>query len=193
MGSPSDATAYKLAIGLAWRTIKVRMRADMASVALCSIKELACSNAARNLRRIVEEARTHEGLARIGYINRAINLAIKPAATAYWQSALETLSAGTGDCKGYSVAKYLALREAGFTERDVKLVIVHDTAVHQDHAIVTVLLNGSWYVLDNRWLALVHDFELRHADPLYILDESGVRRFGERQAALRPIRFNADI
>ena len=48
-------------------------------------------------------------------------------------------------------------------------------------------------MLDNRWLALVHDFELRHADPLYILDKSGVRRFGERQAALRPIRFNADI
>jgi predicted transglutaminase-like cysteine proteinase len=165
----------------------------MASVALCSKDESHCSNAARNLRRIVKEARTQEGLARIGHINRSINLAIKPAATAYWQSALERLSAGTGDCKNYSVTKYLALREAGFSERDVKLVIVHDTAAHQDHAIVTVLFDGSWYVLDNRWLALVHDFELRHADPLYVLDESGVRRFGERQAAFRPIRFNADI
>lgn len=75
----------------------------------------------------------------------------------------------------------------------MKLVIVHDTATHQDHAIVTVLFGGSWYVLDNRWLALVHDFELRHADPLYILDELGVRRFGEQQAASRPIRFNADL
>jgi hypothetical protein len=69
------------------------MHADMAGEALCSVQESACSNGARNLRRIVEEARTHEGLARIGHINRAINLAIKPTATAYWQSALETLSA----------------------------------------------------------------------------------------------------
>lgn len=180
-------------LAVTWQAINARMRADMASVALCGIQELACSEAARNLRRIVEEARTHDGLARIGHINRAINLAIKPAATAHWQSALETLSAGIGDCKNYSVAKYLALREAGFSERDVKLVIVHDTAAHQDHAIVTVLFGGSWYVLDNRWLALVHDFELRHADPLYILDELGVRRFGEQQAASRPIRFDADL
>ncbi len=148
---------------------------------------------ADRLRRIVEEARTQDGLARIGHINRAINLAIKPVATVYWQSALETLSAGTGDCKNYSVAKYLALREAGFSKRDVKLVIVHDTAAHQDHAIVTVLFDGTWYVLDTRWLAQVRDFELRHANPLYILDESGVRRFGEQQAASRPIRYNAHI
>ncbi len=180
-------------LALTWQAINARMRADMASVALCSIQKLAWSDATRNLRRIVEEARTHDGLAGIGQINRAINLAIKPAVTAYWQSALETLSAGTGDRKNYSVAKYLALREAGFSECDVKLVIVHDTAAHQDHAIITVLFDGSWYVLDNRWLALVHDFELRHADPLYILDESGMRRFGEQQAASRPLRFNAHI
>jgi predicted transglutaminase-like cysteine proteinase len=180
-------------LAVTWQSIKARMRADMTSVDLCGVKELACTSASRNLRRIVEEARTHEGLARIGYINRAINLAIKPTSTPYWPSALETLSSGIGDCKGYSVAKYLALREAGFTDRDVKLVIIHDTAAHQDHAILTVQFEGSWYVLDNRWLALVHDVELRHADPLYILDESGVRRFDHWQAVLRPIRSNADI
>ncbi len=130
-------------LAVTWQAINARMRADMASVALCSIQKLACPDAARKLRRIVEEALTHDGLARIGHINRAINLANKPAVTAYWQSALETLSAGTGDCKNYSVAKYLALREAGFSERDVKIVIVHDTAAQQDHAIVTVLFDGS--------------------------------------------------
>ena len=61
-------------LAVIWRAISVRMRADMASVAFCSQQELACSEAARNLRRIVQEARTHHGLARIGHINRAINL-----------------------------------------------------------------------------------------------------------------------
>jgi hypothetical protein len=80
------------------------------------------------------------------------------------------------------VAKYLALLEVGFPERDVKLVIVREIAAHQDHAIVAVRFNGGWILLDNRWLALIHDFELRRAEPLYILDEDGVRRFDHREA-----------
>ena len=158
----------------------------MARLALCRAQESTCSKAARALRTIVQEARSRDGLARVGCINRAINLAIKPAVDPYvWQSALETLSAGSGDCKNYAVAKYLALREVGFAEDDVKLVIVRDILARQDHAIITIRLNGDWLVLDNRWLALVHDFELRRAEPLYILDAYGVRRFGQQQARLK--------
>jgi predicted transglutaminase-like cysteine proteinase len=170
-----------------WRDVKLRVLIDMASLALCAAQETSCSPAARALRKIVDEARSHDGLARIGFINRAVNLAIKPAINPLvWQSALATLSAGAGDCKDYAVAKYLALLEAGFAERDVKLVIVREIAAHQDHAIVAVRFNGGWIVLDNRWLALIHDFELRSVAPLFILDEDGVRRFGQRQASSIP-------
>jgi predicted transglutaminase-like cysteine proteinase len=166
-----------------WQDVKLRVLIDMASLALCAAQEASCSPAASAVRKIVDEARNHDGLARIGFINRAINLAIKPAIDPFvWQLALATLSAGAGDCKDYAVAKYFALLEAGFPERDVKLVIVRLIAAHQDHAIVTVRLNGGWILLDNRWLALIHDFELRRAEPLYILDEAGVRRFGQREA-----------
>ena len=166
-------------LALIWQTVKVGVLADMAKLTLCAAQEEACSKTALALRSVVDEARSHDGLARVGLINRAINLAIKPTPYPFWQSALETLSAEAGDCKGYAVAKYLALREAGFTERDVKLVIIRDMAARQNHAIVTVRLNGDWLVLDNRSLALVHDFEIRRAEPLYMLDEYGVRRFGQ--------------
>jgi len=170
-----------------WQDVKLRVLIDMASLALCAAQEASCSPAARALRKIVDEARNHDGLARIGFINRAINLAIKPAIDPFvWQSALGTLSAGAGDCKDYAVAKYFALLEAGFPERDVKLVIVRLIAAHQDHAIVAVRFNGGWILLDNRWLALIHDFELRRAEPLYILDEDGVRRFDKREAGSIP-------
>jgi predicted transglutaminase-like cysteine proteinase len=170
-----------------WQDVKLRVLIDMASLALCAAQEASCSPAARALRKIVDEARNHDGLARIGLINRAINLAIKPAIYPFvWQSALGTLSAGAGDCKDYAVAKYFALLEAGFPERDVKLVIVRLIAAHQDHAIVAVRFNGGWILLDNRWLALIHDFELRRAEPLYILDEDGVRRFDKREAGSIP-------
>ena len=69
--------------------------------------------------------------------------------------------------------KYFALLEVG----DVKLVIVRDMAANQDHAIVAVRINTAWFLLDNRWLTLIRDFELSRAEPLFMLDEHGVRRF----------------
>jgi predicted transglutaminase-like cysteine proteinase len=160
-----------------WQSVKLAVLADMARLTLCAAQESACSQAARALLNVVTEARRHDGLARVGVINRAINLAIKPTIVPFWQSPLEALSSKAGDCKDYAVAKYLALQEAGIAESDVKLVIVRDIAAHQDHAVVTVRLYGDWFVLDNRWLALTRDFEFPRTEPLYVLDGRGVRRF----------------
>jgi predicted transglutaminase-like cysteine proteinase len=171
-----------------WQDVKVRVLVDMARLALCAAQEASCSPAARTVRNIVAEARSRDGLARVGLLNRAINLAIKPTIDPFvWRSPLETLSLGAGDCKEYAVAKYLALLEAGIPEPDVKLVVVRDITARQDHAIVAVRINAAWFLLDNRWLALIRDIELSRAEPLYILDERGVRRFGPHPARSTPI------
>jgi predicted transglutaminase-like cysteine proteinase len=168
---------------LLWQTVKSGILADMASLARCRAKGEMCSHADRMLLRIIAEGRSHDGLGRLGVVNRAINLIIKPKDNPYaWQSPLETLSAGEGDCKDYAVAKYLALLEAGVAEQDLRLVIVHETAINEKHAIVAVRFNGDWLVLDNRWLALVRDIDFPHAVPLYALDENGVWRFGQQAA-----------
>jgi predicted transglutaminase-like cysteine proteinase len=172
----------------AWQAVRTGVLADMARLERCPVEDDACSPAAEALRKIIADGRSHDGLARLGVINRAINLAIKATSDPYgWHSPLQALSAGEGDCKDYAVTKYLALLEAGFAEQDVKLVIVHDMATDQAHAIVIVHLNADWIVLDNRWLALVRDFELRRSVPLFILDENGVRRFDRQQATSHPV------
>jgi predicted transglutaminase-like cysteine proteinase len=84
----------------------------------------------------------HTGRARIGVIKRAINLTIQAAPENLWTGPLETFSMGRGSCKQYAIAKYLALIEAGISENDVKLVIVHDLATGDNHAVVAVHLNG---------------------------------------------------
>jgi predicted transglutaminase-like cysteine proteinase len=172
-----------------WQDVKVRILTDMATIGLCAAQEASCSPAARTVRSIVAEARTRDGLARAGFINRAINLAIKPRIDPFvWRSPLEIMSLGAGDCKEYAVLKYFALLEVGFPETDVKLVIVRDMAAHQDHAIVAVRINAAWFLLDNRWLALVRDFELSRAEPLFILDEHGVRQFWHQQTESSAVR-----
>jgi hypothetical protein len=42
----------------------------------------------------------------------------------------------------------------GVTEDDVRLVIVHDLIVVEDHAVVAARTDAGWIILDNRWLTL---------------------------------------
>jgi predicted transglutaminase-like cysteine proteinase len=124
------------------------------------------------------------GLARIGVINRAINLEIESTSDLKqwgiddrWSAPLETFTTGRGDCEDYAIAKYMALKLAGFADADVKVVVVRNTVAEENHAVTAVRYEGTWIILDNRWLALVQDREMWRAIPLFILDQAGVRAF----------------
>ncbi len=166
-----------------WRGVNAAIRTDQQILARC-LDGATCPQAAQRFLAIVAQGRTQNGLARIGIINRAINLAIKPMSDLAqwgvvdrWSAPLETFTTGRGDCEDYAIAKYVALTEAGVAAADVKLIVVLDAATDESHVIVTVRLDGSWIILDNRWLALIPDSKMRQVIPLFVLDESGVRQF----------------
>jgi predicted transglutaminase-like cysteine proteinase len=160
-----------------WDIMENRIRADREVLMRCREATERCSAAAQSLLAIVAEGREHAGRARIGVINRAINLTIHAASVNYWTAPLETLAMGRGNCKQYAIAKYLALIEAGINENDVKLVIVRDLTTDDNHAVVAVHLNSDWIILDNRWLNMVQDTDMRRVIPLFVLDRHGVKRF----------------
>jgi predicted transglutaminase-like cysteine proteinase len=95
-----------------WKNLREQMVADDEAVSACMHDGVPDCAAAETLVRIINEAKTHQGKALIGYVNRAINLLIRPAPGA-WVGALEVLTFADGDCKDYSIAKFFALREAG--------------------------------------------------------------------------------
>lgn len=121
-----------------------------------------CSEDEARFEEIIAAGRSREGRARIGEINRAVNLAIRPMSDErrfgvddHWSSPLETVRAGAGDCEDYAILKLLALREVGFAPGDLKLLIVQDRASRNAHAVAAARLTGRWLVLDNRTLTLV--------------------------------------
>ncbi len=168
-----------------WNGVEADIRAEKDILELCRSSAEQCPAAARSLLAIVAQGRAQTGRARIGIINRAINLAIRPMSDLAqwgvldrWSAPLETLTTGRGDCEDNAIAKYVALIEAGVAAEDVRLIIVHDLAVDENHAVVATRLNGDWIILDNRWLMLVQDREIRRMVPLFVLDQSGVRQVG---------------
>ena len=167
-----------------WNGVEADIRAENDILEICRTSPERCPAAARSFLAIVAQGQAHTGRARIGIINRAINLAIRPTSDLAqwgvldrWSAPLDTFITGLGDCEDYAIAKYVALTQAGVAAEDVRLVIVHDLAVDENHAVVATRLNGDWIILDNRWLTLVKDSEMPRMVPLFALDQTGVRLF----------------
>jgi predicted transglutaminase-like cysteine proteinase len=167
-----------------WNGLVADIRAEGDILTRCRNDAQFCPAAAQKFLAVIAEGRAHEGRARLGVINRAINLAIRPVSDLAqwgvedrWTAPLATLTAGGGDCEDYAIAKYVALIEAGVGEDDVKLIIVRDLALGQDHAVVAARLDDKWIVLDNRRLALLDDVDMPRVEPLFVLDRGGVRQF----------------
>jgi predicted transglutaminase-like cysteine proteinase len=161
-----------------WHNVSDNLAGEHLMLGACvdSVAEACAPEVA--LWRIIEEAKQYRGRARIGHINRAINLAIKPVTPSGWISALDAVTLGNGDCKAYAVAKYFALREAGIAADRVRLAIVHDRRHVEDHMVVAVYQAARWLVLDNLTLQLVRDTDELYFTPMFVFDDDGVRRYG---------------
>jgi predicted transglutaminase-like cysteine proteinase len=181
-----------------WNSVRIRLPDESRILMRCRIDLSTCPAAARRFLAIVDKARTRDGLARIGEINRAINLDIRPiddmthyGVKGVWSTPLFTFAEGAGDCKDYAIAKYVALREMGFADDDLRLVVVHDRATNEDHAVAAVRYVGRWLILDNRSLDMRQDIDIAEFNPLFVIDGVGVKRL--TTSATRPPSFEADV
>jgi predicted transglutaminase-like cysteine proteinase len=170
-------------IAAKWHAVEAEINREQQVLARCQAQE-ACPAVARDLLEIVAEGAGRTGLARVGLINRAVDLAIKPTSDEaqwgvadHWSPPFETMQTHRGDCEDYAIVKYVALLQAGLSPDDVKIVILRNLLPKEDHAVVAARVDGQWRILDNRRLALVRDTEMVRSIPKFVLDEDGTRRF----------------
>jgi predicted transglutaminase-like cysteine proteinase len=168
-----------------WRGVERKLEDERVQLALCDGDRDRCASpAALQLLAIVDIARAREGRARLGEINRAINLAIRPisdqaqhGATDVWSSPLVTFASGAGDCEDYAIAKFAALRLAGLSPDDLRIVVIRDTLHGEDHAVAAARIDGHWLMLDNRRMAMVEDGNVRNYRPLFVIDQDSVMKY----------------
>jgi len=172
-----------------WRKLGVELESEGRVLSQCRADMEHCANpAARKYLVLIEESRRLPDRTKIDRINRAINAAISYASDLdqhgvpdLWTAPLATLSAGRGDCEDYAIAKYVALREAGISSGDLRILLVHDRIAREHHAVVGVRQNGpqngQWLILDNRHDVLLERKDAWHFTPLFALDQQGVKLF----------------
>jgi predicted transglutaminase-like cysteine proteinase len=188
-GEPFGLSTSTMTTGVVlekWLDVKRQVDDERGVLRICEENYASCqSQAAVQFLAIVDSARGLQGRARLGEINRAINLKIRPMSDQalygmedVWSPPLATLAKGAGDCEDYAIAKFVALEEVGVSADDLRIVILRDDAREEDHAVVAARLDGNWLILDSRNFVMPEDQQVQdYYRPVFLIDRDGVKRY----------------
>lgn len=164
-----------------WRSVEAELAKEQTVLDRCRADAEGCPSYAAQFLRLIDAVKSKSGRAKLDEANRGVNAAIRYV-TDYaqhgeadrWSTPLATYATAKGDCEDYAIAKYVALQQAGFPGDDLRLVLVRDRAVRQDHAVLAARLDNRWLILDNRQSRLMDDEEATSFTPLFVISQQGV-------------------
>lgn len=88
----------------------------------------------------------------------------------YWATPLEFMANG-GDSEDFAIMKFISLKELGFPQGDMRLVVTNDVLRNNVHTVLSVKLNGETYILDNLSNSVMSEKFSQYYIPLYSMNE----------------------
>ena len=177
-----------------WRGVEADIAKEKAVLDGCRDHAEGCPSYAAQFLRLVKAVKSKSGRAQLEEVNQGVNMAIRYVSDLQqfgevdrWSAPLASFATAKGDCEDYAIAKYVALREAGFSEGELRILLVRDRTVRQDHAVLAARLEGHWLILDNRWSELRDDSPSLNFTALFAIDQAGVHMFAKPYAKLQPL------
>ena len=174
-----------------WRALANELGDEDEQLISCKKNPKSCTAAAAQFWSMVGKVRIARGKAQLERVNDLVNLAItyttdlaNDGQLDKWSAPLATLRLGKGDCEDYAILKYRLLAQAGVPSSDLRIILLRDTALRIDHAVLAARTEGTWFILDNRGKGFFSERDLPHYMPLVALDQSGVNRFAAPFASL---------
>lgn len=162
-----------------WTRAQRKLAAEATDYAACDAGSAKCPAQLRDWRTKLGQWRNLASKAKLIQVNRFANAAILYTddrqafhAADYWATPAQSLK-GRGDCEDYALLKYASLRALGFSEDQLRIVVVKDLRAGIGHAILSVKSDGGIFILDNQDnRVLRHDSVLRYA-PIYSVNAKG--------------------
>lgn len=112
--------------------------------------------------------RVNQHLNRAAYVQDPINWGVPD----FWAHALEFLQRN-GDCEDYAISKYATLKRLGVPTQSMRVVVLEDLNLDLAHAVLSVEMEGTWYILDNQIRTVLPDDAIVHYQPVYSINEHG--------------------
>jgi predicted transglutaminase-like cysteine proteinase len=164
-----------------WRRLESDLVKEEQVLQRCRADADGCPSYAAQFLRLINAVKSKSGRAQLDQANRGVNAAIRFVTdfSQYgevdrWSAPLATFATAKGDCEDYAIAKYVALRDAGFPSDDLRVVMGRDRSLRQDHAVLAARLDGRWLILDNLRSELIEDSRVPNLTPVFAIDHHGV-------------------
>jgi len=88
----------------------------------------------------------------------------------YWATPKQFLY-NNGDCEDYAITKMLSLKQLGFKESEMRIVVLQDTNLRIPHAVLAVKSKGDTLIMDNQIEEVVSHKHIVHYVPIYSVNE----------------------
>jgi predicted transglutaminase-like cysteine proteinase len=164
-----------------WRGVEADMIKEEKVLERCRVDADGCPSYAAQFLRLINAVKSKSGRAQLDEANRSVNAAIRYVTdfSQYgeadrWSAPLATFATAKGDCEDYAIAKYVALRDADFPIDDLRVVLVRDRTLRQDHAVLAARLDGRWLILDSLRAELIEDSRVPNFTPIFAIGHRGV-------------------
>lgn len=161
-----------------WTRVMRKMRTEGAAFAACVADQAKCRTAAqRSWRQIVTQAAELGPREQLEAVNRFFNRWPYKldqelyGVNEYWASPSEFM-ARSGDCEDFAIAKFYALRQLGFSNESMRIVILWDQIRAAGHAVLAVYEPGRVLILDSLSDLIAPDSRYRHYIPQYSMNET---------------------
>ena len=161
-----------------WSRVLSKMKAERKLFHACLANQAACTTAGLKSWREVSLAATGkpelEKLKTVNaYFNRwpyKIDRELY-GVSEFWATPSEFMKR-SGDCEDYSIAKFFALRDLGFANEQLRIVILMDRIRRIGHAVLAVYAIGDILILDSLTDLIFSHKKYRHYVPQYSMNET---------------------
>jgi len=161
-----------------WARVLSKMKTERKQFRACLDNAAACSTAGlKSWREVAAAARGKPQLEQLktvnGYFNRwpyKIDRELY-GVSEFWATPQEFMKR-SGDCEDYSIAKFFALRDLGYDNERLRIVILMDRIRRIGHAVLAVYGMGDILILDSLTDLVFSHKKYKHYVPQYSMYET---------------------
>ncbi len=161
-----------------WTRVLKEGRREQTRFAACIRDAARCATPTlRNWRKIIKAAANMDRAGKIRAVNEFFNLwpykedSEIYGRSEYWATPGEFM-ARSGDCEDFAIAKYFALRQLGFSERELRVVILMDEIRGIGHAVLAIYESDEIIILDSLSNMILPHARYKHYRPQYSMSET---------------------
>ena len=165
-----------------WQQVVRQLPQQEAQVRSCLSGQVCSDPGTLWLAQIIRHSLGHSPIEQVAEINSALNR--QPYRRDQEQFGREdvwttpvTFARLGGDCEDYAIAKYFVLKLLGFTDANLRIVVLTSDDADEVHALLLVRAEDNWLALDNKTDRLGYLRELSGWHPQYAVNQTGGFRY----------------